>query len=93
MPIVQRQIEHPLAYPNPKMYVQSPPHEMLQDIHFASMVGVLNQVFLRSSVGIGTWFRTEGPVGVRANILRASCNGTRAGGIGLLYTKRRIARL
>jgi hypothetical protein len=73
MPIVQRQIEHPLAYPNPKMYVQSPPHEMLQDIHFASMVGVLNQVFIRSSV------ETEGPVGVRADILRASCNrGTRA---------------
>jgi len=44
MPIVQRKIEHPLAYPSPKMYVQSPPHEMLQDIHFASMVGVLNQV-------------------------------------------------
>lgn len=44
MPLVQRKISHPLEYPDPKLYVQSPPHEILADVHFASMVGVLKQV-------------------------------------------------
>jgi len=44
MPIVQRHINYPLSYPDPKFYVQSAPAEMLGDMHFSAMVGVLNQL-------------------------------------------------
>jgi hypothetical protein len=44
MPIIQRHISYPLDYPDPKFYETSAPNEMLGDMHFSSMVGVLNQV-------------------------------------------------
>ena len=44
MPFVQRQITYPLDSVDPKFYQQSPPNEMLGDMYFSSMVGVLNQV-------------------------------------------------
>jgi hypothetical protein len=49
MPIVQRHINYPLSYADPKFYSQSQPSEMLADMHFSSMVGVLNQLGFLSS--------------------------------------------
>eukprot|EP00636_Phaeomonas_parva_P003861 CAMPEP_0118864620 /NCGR_PEP_ID=MMETSP1163-20130328/9141_1 /TAXON_ID=124430 /ORGANISM="Phaeomonas parva, Strain CCMP2877" /LENGTH=263 /DNA_ID=CAMNT_0006798767 /DNA_START=148 /DNA_END=936 /DNA_ORIENTATION=+ len=49
MPIVKRGIAHPLAYPDPALYEQSPPDMILQNIDMASFSGAMQQLGILAS--------------------------------------------